>query len=157
MLGCAAVALTVAGVYALIRSKPWGFLAFLPVNALTAYQAYQSGLWAISVAQVLLFSMGAYGWWAWWMAAQEEPEPRSDGFCCPVRAKYVCGIVGTRSDQPAPVELVNYISDWHPNEDRIAQARCGPEPIPTQYGPEGAPITISFWYCPFCGARTPVE
>ena len=51
-------------------------------------------------------------------------------FCCPMREKFLVGIVAINVAMPDPVDIADFILDW---------------------GGEGKPILIAMKYCPFCG------
>lgn len=161
------VALALVGTFALVRMKPWAFLVFIPMNGLTAYEAWHAGLFGVSVAQVVLAGLGAYGFFDWRRAMEAgqafiedhttECPPGPDGFCCGMRARFITGVTGIR-DYPEPVELVDFVIDWHTNEHRIAkeklrQKKPGERARPTHKGRGGGPITFKTHYCCFCGAR----
>lgn len=51
-------------------------------------------------------------------------------FCCPMRKKFLVGIVAVDISVPDPLDLADFILDW---------------------GGEGKPILIAMRFCPFCG------
>lgn len=52
-------------------------------------------------------------------------------YCCGMRRYILFGIVGLRTDEQAPIELVDFVTQWEPN------------------------IVVRIKYCPFCGTEIP--
>ncbi len=39
---------------------------------------------------------------------------RLENYCCSMRRHYLIGIVGTRNDEPMPLEAADFIDEWEP-------------------------------------------
>ena len=57
---------------------------------------------------------------------------KSENYCCPMRRHVLVGIVSTREDEEAPVEMADFIICWEP-------------------------IVIRIKYCSFCGEEVPYD
>lgn len=54
-------------------------------------------------------------------------------FCCPMRRHFLVGIIGVREDEPAPVDVADFVIQWEPK------------------------VLIRIKHCPFCGDELPRE
>ena len=50
-------------------------------------------------------------------------------YCCAMRKHYVLGIVGSRKDEPVPIEAADFVEQWSPK------------------------VVLRIRYCPFCGVE----